>query len=52
VLVVTRLDRLARSMLDLQNIIKTLRDKGAWLRSAFTRPTAKSKSTTAYRRVS
>jgi DNA invertase Pin-like site-specific DNA recombinase len=32
VLVVTRLDRLARSMLDLQNIIKTLRDKGAWLR--------------------
>ena len=32
VLVVTRLDRLARSMLDLQNIIKTLRDKGASLR--------------------
>jgi hypothetical protein len=32
VLVVTRLDRLARSMLNLQNIIKTLRDKGAWLR--------------------
>jgi DNA invertase Pin-like site-specific DNA recombinase len=31
-LVVTRIDRLARSILDLQNIIKTLRDRGASLR--------------------
>jgi DNA invertase Pin-like site-specific DNA recombinase len=30
-LVVTRLDRLARSMYDLQNIVKTLRDRGASL---------------------
>ena len=28
-LVVTRLDRLARSMCDLQKIVKTLRDRGA-----------------------
>jgi DNA invertase Pin-like site-specific DNA recombinase len=32
VLVVTRLDRLARSMLDLQTIVKVLQDKGASLR--------------------
>jgi DNA invertase Pin-like site-specific DNA recombinase len=32
VLVVTRIDRLARSVLDLQNIVKTLKDRGAALR--------------------
>ena len=31
-LVVTRIDRLARSVLDLQTIVKTLKDRGAALR--------------------
>jgi DNA invertase Pin-like site-specific DNA recombinase len=32
-LVVTRIDRLARSVLDLQGIVRKLKDKGAALRS-------------------